>query len=505
MAGGAMVAPAAGGRQDYPGGLILFVFTACLIAATGGLRLRHRRLRRRHVHGPVPREVLPVRVPQAAGGGGGGGPRRQPVLHVRQPAADNLHVLHLPLRARRVAARRDLHPRRGPQVVHVLRRGHLPRRQRPQRRRGRRPHAHPGPRPTGPRRRLRQPERAAVPVGDGARQDARDAQQRLQPHDHRRHPARHARQLRHAEDRRRLGLAAQPRAHGRPSRRHRRRLLLPPRHAQLPPGARPARGGEADAPPGARRRGRRRRVQRPRGGQRSVQGRDAPLARHPAAPVPPAAGDGGGHPDVPAAHGHRAPDLRAGSVQDGGLRRRRVAHVRGDHRPRQPPGHLRVGAHRGPDRAARAAPAGRAADAGQHGGYGRPDGRHARVRRHGGDAGGVRDGHGGGDVRVHRGVLVVVGPAGLAGAERSDAAGGAARGAEHHGGGEHAHELRGGAGVPAPLLPPQARALLRLRRPASRHDALRRAVPAGDQGGAHRGHGRRLEGALVLETLCQRR
>ncbi|KAG2606305.1 sugar transport protein MST6-like [Panicum virgatum] len=37
MAGGAMVAPAAGGRQDYPGGLTLFVFTACLIAATGGL------------------------------------------------------------------------------------------------------------------------------------------------------------------------------------------------------------------------------------------------------------------------------------------------------------------------------------------------------------------------------------------------------------------------------------------------------------------------------------
>ncbi|CAN6201501.1 unnamed protein product [Urochloa humidicola] len=37
MAGGAMVAPAAGGRQDYPGGLTLFVFMACLVAATGGL------------------------------------------------------------------------------------------------------------------------------------------------------------------------------------------------------------------------------------------------------------------------------------------------------------------------------------------------------------------------------------------------------------------------------------------------------------------------------------
>ncbi|CAL5038712.1 unnamed protein product [Urochloa decumbens] len=37
MAGGAMVAPAACGRQDYPGGLTLFVFMACLVAATGGL------------------------------------------------------------------------------------------------------------------------------------------------------------------------------------------------------------------------------------------------------------------------------------------------------------------------------------------------------------------------------------------------------------------------------------------------------------------------------------
>nr|CAB3468055.1 unnamed protein product [Digitaria exilis] len=37
MAAGSMVAPAAGGRQDYPGGLTLFVSMACLVAATGGL------------------------------------------------------------------------------------------------------------------------------------------------------------------------------------------------------------------------------------------------------------------------------------------------------------------------------------------------------------------------------------------------------------------------------------------------------------------------------------
>ncbi|KAL6643346.1 hypothetical protein ACP70R_019011 [Stipagrostis hirtigluma subsp. patula] len=39
MAGSAAVASAAGGRprQDYPGGLTLFVFMACLVAATGGL------------------------------------------------------------------------------------------------------------------------------------------------------------------------------------------------------------------------------------------------------------------------------------------------------------------------------------------------------------------------------------------------------------------------------------------------------------------------------------
>jgi len=39
MAGGAAVAPSAsaGKRQDYPGGLTLFVFMACMVAATGGL------------------------------------------------------------------------------------------------------------------------------------------------------------------------------------------------------------------------------------------------------------------------------------------------------------------------------------------------------------------------------------------------------------------------------------------------------------------------------------
>jgi hypothetical protein len=44
-------------------------------------------------------------------------------------------------------------------------------------------------------------------------------------------------------------------------------------------------------------------------------------------------------------------------------------------------------------------------------------------------------------------------------------------------------------------------ALLRLRRPARCHDPLCRAVLAGDQGGAHRVHGRRLGEALVLEAL----
>jgi hypothetical protein len=92
------------------------------------------------------------------------------------------------------------------------------------------------------------------------------------------------------------------------------------------------------------------------------------VTRHPAAPVPPAAGDGGGHPVVPAAHRHRAADVRAGAVQDHGIRRQRVAHVRGDHRPGQPPGDLRLGLHRRPGRPARAAPGGWPADAGELGG-----------------------------------------------------------------------------------------------------------------------------------------
>ncbi|CAD6339086.1 unnamed protein product [Miscanthus lutarioriparius] len=39
MAGGAALAPSASAskRQDYPGGLTLFVFRACMVAATGGL------------------------------------------------------------------------------------------------------------------------------------------------------------------------------------------------------------------------------------------------------------------------------------------------------------------------------------------------------------------------------------------------------------------------------------------------------------------------------------
>jgi hypothetical protein len=173
------------------------------------------------------------------------------------------------------------------------------------------------------------------------------------------------------------------------------------------------------------------------------------VTRHPAAPVPPAAGDGGGHPGVPAAHQHRAADVRDGAVQDDGIRRQRVAHVRSDHRHGQPPGDLRVGVHRRPGR------------------------RRALLLE------------GGLQMLVSMVAMsgLVMGPAGMTGAERGDAAGGADRGAEHHGGDQHVHELRNHAGVPAALLPPRVHALLRLRRPARCHDPLCRTVPAGDQGG----------------------
>jgi hypothetical protein len=106
---------------------------------------------------------------------------------------------------------------------------------------------------------------------------------------------------------------------------------------------------------------------------------------------------------------------------------------------------------------------------------------------------------GGGDLPLRAGVRVVVGPAGVDGAERDLPAGDAVRGAEHHGGREPALHLRHRAGVPGAALRLQVRHLPLLRRLDHRHDSLRRRLPAGDKGRVHRGDGAPLEEALVLE------
>jgi hypothetical protein len=112
----------------------------------------------RDIHGRVPAQVLPVGVPQGADGAG----RRQPVLQVRQPAADRVHVVAVPGGARGLLLRRVRGALPGPEMVHVWRWRLLPRRRRPQRRRAGRRHAHRRPHSSWHRRRLRWPGRLIV-------------------------------------------------------------------------------------------------------------------------------------------------------------------------------------------------------------------------------------------------------------------------------------------------------------------------------------------------------
>jgi hypothetical protein len=141
----------------------------------------------------------------------------------------------------------------------------------------------------------------------------------------------------------------------------------------------------------------------------------------------------------------------------------------------------------------------------------------AAVRAWDADRGQVRDEWRGGDLaavrhrrgvlhlRVRVGVRVVVGPAGVAGAERDLPAGDPVGGAERGGGVQHDLHLRHRAGLPHAALPPQVRPLLLLRRMGGGHDALRLLLPAGDQGDPHRGDGHHLGPALVLEEIRRRR
>ncbi|WVZ59665.1 hypothetical protein U9M48_009775, partial [Paspalum notatum var. saurae] len=467
-------------------------------------RLRHRHIGRRDIHGHVPAQVLPVGVPQGAGGGAG---RRhpQPVLQVRQPAADRLHVVALPGGARRLLLRGGRGALARAEVVHVRRWRLLPRRRRAQRRRAGRRHAHRRAHSSWRRRRLRWPVHPNLPVGDGAPPPPRHAEHRPAADDHRRHLLRQPRQLRRGQDPGRLGLAPQPRPRRRPGGRNHRGLALPPRHAQLPHRPRQPRAGAAGARADPRHRRRRRRVRRPRAGRGFRRRRHTAVDRHPPAQAPAAARHGRARPVLPAAHRHqRHHVLRARAVQDHRPRRRRRAHVGRRHGARQHRRHLRVHRHRRQARPPQALLPGRLPDAPLPGHRRDAHRRDVRWRRRGQDSKDLRGHRGGVHLRLRRRLRLVVGPARRAGAERDLPAGDPAGGAGHQRGRQHALHLRRRAGVPPHALPPEVRPLLLLRRVGARHDALRRRLPAGDEGRAHREDGDCVESTLVLAKVRRR-
>uniref|UniRef100_A0A0E0AFJ9 Uncharacterized protein n=1 Tax=Oryza glumipatula TaxID=40148 RepID=A0A0E0AFJ9_9ORYZ len=470
------------------------------------LRLRHRRLRRRHVDGRLLGALLPGGVPPDA--------RRrrrrarQQLLPLRQPAAHRLHVVALRRRPRHHVPRLARHRQARPPRVHARGGGRHRRRRHGGRLRGGPRHGDPRARPARRRRRVRQPGRAALPVGDGAAVTARRVQQRVPALRQRRGVRGAADQLRRGEDRRRVGVAGVARRRGRPGRVPRRRRGLPPRDAKQPrPARRGTRQGESspEQDPRQRRRRSRRRAGRHRR-RRQVQGDGEARAgadAHPA-PLPAAAGHGGDDPLLPAddrdqrhrvlragAPPHRRDGRERGAARGGhqtGGRRRRDAGIHARRRPVRPP-------HAIPRRR-------------------RPDGGLPAAHRvhHGGAARRRRRAEPGERAaadrprrRLRRRLRVVVGATGLAGAERDLPAGGEVGGAEHRRGGELPAHDGGGAVVLGHALPHEGRHLLLLRGVAGRHDRLRLPPLAGDQGVAHRA-GREAVGApLVLEEVRRHR
>ncbi|RWW32962.1 hypothetical protein BHE74_00047462 [Ensete ventricosum] len=142
MAGGTIVL--ASGAKEHPGKMTLFVFVTCLVASSGGLIFGYDI----GISGDI---ILPVGVPAADGG-----LDHQPVLQVRQPAADTLHVVPLRGGADIVLPCVDGDEGVREEVVHVRRWDHLPARLRHQWRRRERPDAHPRPCPPRHRNRLRE-------------------------------------------------------------------------------------------------------------------------------------------------------------------------------------------------------------------------------------------------------------------------------------------------------------------------------------------------------------
>ena len=98
-------------------------------------------------------------------------------------------------------------------------------------------------------------------------------------------------------------------------------------------------------------------------------------------------------------------------------------------------------------------------------------------------------------------VRLVMGPAGVVGAQRDLSTRGEVGWAEHRGGGElSAHDGRGTV-VPGHAVPYEGRYLLLLHGMVGDYDRLRLPLPAGDQGPANRA-GREAMGApLVLEEV----
>ncbi|KAL5657886.1 hypothetical protein ACJX0J_031049, partial [Zea mays] len=253
---------------------------------------------RRDFHGRLPQKVLPGRVPAEAGA-----PTRDGLLQVRQPATDALHLLSLlrgpGLYVRRVL--RDEAPRPARQH-HGGRHQLLPGRRHQRGRREHR-HAHRRPRAPGRRHRLRQPGRAALPVGDRAVPHPGRREPALPAHHLPRHPRRRHHQLLHGPAAP-VGVAPLAGARHGPRHRHLRRRAVPARDPQQPRGARPPGGGPPRAGEGARHAQGGRRVRGPQGGQRGRARRPGHV-QEPARPAqPPAARHRRArHPGVPAAVG----------------------------------------------------------------------------------------------------------------------------------------------------------------------------------------------------------
>uniref|UniRef100_A0A804RJW8 Uncharacterized protein n=1 Tax=Zea mays TaxID=4577 RepID=A0A804RJW8_MAIZE len=344
---------------------------------------------------------------------------------------------------------------------------------------------------------------AGVPGGDGAGQVAgrlHDGVPALPQH---RQPGGEPGELRHLAH---PGVGVAPLAGpGRGARRrHPRGGAAHPGHAQQPPRARARGGGPRRAAARQGRQGGRGRGAGGRGPRRGGRAR-ARAGRVPqdppaGAPAPPGRGRGG--PAVPAAHGgHRHRLLLARAVPDGRVRQQRRAHGRRHPRRRQPRLHAPVHRHGRPVRPAAAVPHRRL----RHDhlpGRGRVDhGVPDRGRRR------VRDGQAllprgaGADVRLLGGVRLVVGPADLGDPWRDIPRGDPVGGAGRQRGRQPGRHVPAHADVPLHAVHAQVRHLHLLRGLGSRHDRLRRGVPAGDQGGTARGHGRHLGAPLVLETV----